>query len=104
MRQLAVHEQSRPSLLVRSTNKHIMAMVKPCRGVGVAVTASTHGMDKIMQRILGGLVRSASVGARVARRAVASGMGAVWLCRGSLRYLGIVSALADSARLHGMML
>ncbi|CUX76592.1 50S ribosomal protein L18 [Candidatus Tremblaya princeps] len=104
MSQLAVHKQSRPALLVRSTHKHVMAMVKPCRGVGAVSTASTHGMDKIMQRALGGLARAASVGALVARRSVASGMGTVWLCRGSLRYLGIVSALADSARLHGMKL
>ncbi|AEI75171.1 putative 50S ribosomal protein L18 [Candidatus Tremblaya princeps PCIT] len=104
MSQLAVHKQSRPALLVSSTHKHVMATVKPCPRVGAAATASTHCLDKIQQRALGCLSRAAAVGALVARRAVASGMGTVWLCRGSLRYPGIVSTLADSARLHGMML
>lgn len=104
MSQLVVHEQRRPALLVRSTHKHVMAIVKPCHGVCAAATASTHGLDKIMQRALGGQAHAAAVGARVARRAVASGICTVWLCRGSLRYLGIVSVLADAARLHGMML
>jgi large subunit ribosomal protein L18 len=94
-------------LTVHRSNLHIYAAVMSPAGDKVLVSAST--LEQEVRNELagikgnGGNVAAAKlVGARIARKAVAAGIGEVAFDRSGNRYHGRVKALADAAREAGL--
>ena len=91
----------RPRLAVFRSNKHIYAQVIDDVTGRTLAAASTE--DESLKGSTGGNVEAATkVGALVAERAKAAGVGKVVFDRGGFRYHGRVAALADAARAGGL--
>jgi len=92
---------ARPRLSIHRTSQHIYAQViDDANGVTVA-SAST--LEKDVRDVTGATKdAAASVGKRLAERAMAAGVSAVVFDRGGFIYHGRVKALADGAREGGL--
>jgi len=92
---------ARPRLSIHRTSQHIYAQViDDANGVTVAA-AST--LEKDVRDVTGATTdAAASVGKRLAERAMAAGVSAVVFDRGGFIYHGRVKALADGAREGGL--
>jgi large subunit ribosomal protein L18 len=86
----------RPRLAVFRSNRFVSAqLIDDTKG---ATLIAAHGREfKGSQS-----VQAASVGAAIAKKAVASGIKAIVFDRGGYRYGGQVKALADAARAEGL--
>ena len=95
----------RPRLAIHRTLQQIYAQViDDVRGVTLC-SASSLDMSKAgaLGDAKGGAISGAkAVGAEIARRAAAAGVGAVAFDRAGYRYHGRVKALADAAREAGL--
>ena len=88
-------------LTVHRTPRHIYAQVIAPEGNQVLASAST--LDKSLRGDSTGNVEAAGkVGALIAERAKAAGVGAVAFDRSGFKYHGRVKALADAAREGGL--
>jgi len=92
---------ARPRLSIHRTSQHIYAQViDDANGVTVA-SAST--LEKDVRDVTGATKdAAASVGKRLAERAMAAGVSSVVFDRGGFIYHGRVKALADGAREGGL--
>jgi large subunit ribosomal protein L18 len=88
----------RPRLAVRISNLHIEAQVIDDEKRVTLAAATTVG-----QKMTGTKTEKAAlVGADIAKKAVKAGVKQVVLDRGSRKYAGRLSALADAARKEGL--
>ena len=88
-------------LTVHRTPRHIYAQVIAPEGNQVLASAST--LDKSLRGDSTGNVEAAGkVGALIAERAKAAGVGSVAFDRSGFKYHGRVKALADAAREGGL--
>ncbi|QXG77898.1 50S ribosomal protein L18 [Modestobacter sp. L9-4] len=91
----------RPRLVVKRSSRHIHVQVVDDTVGRTLVSAST--MDASLKGVAGDKSALArQVGALVAERAKAAGIGAVVFDRGGNRYAGRIAALADGARESGL--
>jgi large subunit ribosomal protein L18 len=91
----------RPRLVVKRSSRHIHVQVVDDTVGRTLVSAST--MDASLKGVAGDKSALArQVGALVAERAKAAGIGAVVFDRGGNRYAGRIAALADGAREGGL--
>lgn len=98
-------DQERPRLCVVRSNKHIGCQVIDDMSRKTLVSASTRDKDLSTSISYGGNKEAAeAIGKAVAERALAAGINAVRLDRGSSRYHGRIAALADAARAAGLTL
>ena len=94
----------RPRLVVYRSSKHIYAqVVDDDRGVTVVAAGSLSPELKESVRSGGNVAAAKAVGELIARKAQASGIGAVVFDRGGYKYHGRVKALADAARAAGLV-
>jgi large subunit ribosomal protein L18 len=91
----------RPRLAVFRSNRHITAQVIDDRSGRTIAAASTYEAD-IRSGGTGNTDAAAKVGALVAERAKAAGVGRVVFDRGGFMYHGRIAALADAARDAGL--
>ncbi|MBA2556715.1 MAG: 50S ribosomal protein L18 [Chloroflexi bacterium] len=93
--------QSRPRLAVyRSTNQIYAQVIDDSRGITLASASS---LEKDLRDADGTKTeRARQVGARLAERARAVGVGAVVFDRAGFRYHGRIKSLADAAREAGL--
>jgi large subunit ribosomal protein L18 len=93
----------RPRLVVFRSLKHIYAqVVDDDRGVTLVAAGSVSPELKGVLRTGGDVAAAKAVGELVAKKAQASGVGAVVFDRGGYKYHGRVRALADAARSAGL--
>jgi large subunit ribosomal protein L18 len=93
----------RPRLSVFRSHKHISAQVIDDASGRTLVSASTHERQLRDSLAFGGNRAAAeAIGRAVAERALAAGVTKVCFDRGSFRYHGRVSALAEAARATGL--
>ncbi|HEY1701961.1 MAG TPA: 50S ribosomal protein L18 [Trebonia sp.] len=94
---------SRPRLVVNRSAKHIFVQIVDDTVGRTLASAST--LDNSIRAAEGDKTAKAKlVGALVAERAKAAGIGAVVFDRGGFQYHGRVAALADAAREAGLTL
>ena len=94
---------SRPRLVVNRSARHVFAQVVDDSTGRTLVSASTLEAD--LRAFKGDKTAKArKVGALVAERAAAAGIGAVVFDRGGYQYHGRVAAIADGAREGGLTL
>ncbi len=90
-------------LCINRTPRHIYAQIIAPEGNAVLVTASTVEKDYRAGGEHGGnIAAAASVGKRLAERAMAAGIAEVAFDRSGFKYHGRVKALADAAREGGL--
>ena len=91
----------RPRLSIHRSGRHIYAQVIDDEQGRTLASAST--LDKDVRDVTGATAEAAaSVGKRVAERAVAAGVTQVVFDRGGFLFHGRVKALADAAREGGL--
>jgi len=101
LRKKVVGTALRPRLVVNRSTRHIYAQVVDDGAGRTLVQAST--LDPTLRAGEGDKTAQARrVGALVAERAKAAGIGAVVFDRGGNRYHGRIAALADAAREGGL--
>jgi large subunit ribosomal protein L18 len=88
----------RPRLVVRISNLHIEAQVIDDEKHVTLAAATTVGQKATGTKT----EKAAVVGAEIAKKAVKAGVKQVVLDRGSRKYAGRLSALADAARKEGL--
>jgi large subunit ribosomal protein L18 len=94
----------RPRLVVFRSLKHIYAqVVDDDRGVTLATAGSLSPELRGAVGSGGKVAAAKAVGELIARKAQASGIGAVVFDRGGYKYHGRVKALADAARGAGLV-
>jgi large subunit ribosomal protein L18 len=94
---------ARPRLVVFRSLKHIYAqVVDDDRGATLVAAGSLSPELKGALRSGGNITAAKAVGELVAKKAQASGIGAVVFDRGGYKYHGRVKALADAARGAGL--
>jgi large subunit ribosomal protein L18 len=103
LRKKVVGTAARPRLVVRRSNRHMVAQVVDDAQGRTLVSASTLEVDL---RALDGdkTAKAKRVGELVAERAKAAGIDAVVFDRGGNKYHGRVAAVADGAREGGLSL
>ena len=89
---------ARPRLVVRISNLHIEAQVIDDEKRTTLASATTVGKKMTGTKT----EKAAVVGAEVAKAAAKAGVKQVVLDRGSRKYAGRLSALADAARKEGL--
>jgi large subunit ribosomal protein L18 len=95
--------QTRPRLVVNRSARHVLAQVVDDTTGRTLASAST--MEADIRALTGDKTAKARrVGALVAERASAAGVGAVVFDRGGYQYHGRVAAIADGAREGGLTL
>ena len=94
--------RDRPRLAVFRSNKHIYCQIIDDDAGVTLVAASDLESDLRNMETEGKINPAEAVGARVAERAVITGIRQVIFDRGGYRYHGRVRALADSARKGGL--
>ena len=95
--------QARPRLVVNRSARHVFAQVVDDTTGRTLASAST--MEADIRALTGDKTAKARrVGALVAERASAAGVGAVVFDRGGYQYHGRVAAIADGAREGGLTL
>jgi large subunit ribosomal protein L18 len=95
--------QARPRLVVNRSARHVLAQVVDDTTGRTLASAST--MEADVRALTGDKTAKARrVGALVAERASAAGVGAVVFDRGGYQYHGRVAAIADGAREGGLTL
>ncbi|MDQ1486947.1 MAG: large subunit ribosomal protein [Actinomycetota bacterium] len=95
--------QARPRLVVNRSARHVLAQVVDDTTGRTLASAST--MEADIRALTGDKTAKARrVGALVAERASAAGVGAVVFDRGGYQYHGRVAAIADGAREGGLTL
>jgi len=95
---------ARPRLVVFRSLRHIYAqVVDDERGVTLVAAGSQSPELKGALRSGGDVAAAKAVGELVAKKAQASGVGAVVFDRGGYKYHGRVRALADAARGAGLV-
>jgi len=98
VRAKVVGTSARPRLVVRISNLHIEAQVIDDEKRVTLVAATTVG-----QKMTGNKTEKAAlVGVDIAKKAVKAGVKQVVLDRGSRKYAGRLSALANAARKEGL--
>jgi large subunit ribosomal protein L18 len=90
----------RPRLAVFRSNRHITAQVIDDRAGVTLAAASTLETD--LRAGSGNVDAATKVGALIAERAKAAGVGQVVFDRGGFMYHGRIAALADAAREAGL--
>ena len=92
--------QDSPRLSVFRSSKHFYAQIFDSLGKEVIVSAST--AEKDIKDKSNNVEAAASVGKRVAERAIDNGIKKVVFDRSGYKYHGRIKALADSARKAGL--
>lgn len=93
---------ARPRLAVFRSSKHIYGQLIDDQTGRTLVAASDLEADLRARNGRSKVEQAGAVGARLAQRAQAAGIGAVVFDRGGFRYHGRVKALADAARTAGL--
>ena len=96
----AIKDQETPRLTVFRSSKHFYAQVFDSLGTKVIVSAST--AEKDSKDKSNNIEAAASVGKRVAERALENGIKKVVFDRSGYKYHGRIKALAESAREAGL--
>ncbi len=91
----------RPRLVVFRSNRHIEAQLIDDVKAVTLVAASTRE-DELKGKATGGVDGAKSVGAAIAKRALAKNVEQVVFDRGGYLYHGRIKALADAAREAGL--
>tara|TARA_Y100001935_G_C16853363_1_gene289721 strand:+ start:162 stop:509 length:348 start_codon:yes stop_codon:yes gene_type:complete len=95
-----IRVQDTPRLSVYRSSQHFYAQVFDSQGSQVIVSAST--LEKDNKEKSNNLKAAASVGKRVADRALEKGIKKVVFDRSGYKYHGRIKALAESAREAGL--
>lgn len=99
---LKIRELNADRLCITRTSRHIYAQVTNPDGSKVLASAST--LDKSLTELqgTGNIDAATKVGAMIAERAKANGVGKVAFDRSGYKYHGRIKALADAARENGL--
>ena len=90
-------------LVVHRTPRHIYAQVISGEtGLVVAAASTVEAELRAGLKFTGNVAAATAVGAKVAERALASGVQSVAFDRSGFLYHGRVKALAEAARAHGL--
>lgn len=95
-----IKDQENPRLTVFRSSKHFYAQIFDSLGTKVIVSAST--AEKDSKDKSNNIEAAASVGKRVAERALENGIKKVVFDRSGYKYHGKIKALAESIRENGV--